>query len=131
MSNEEFLQVWNSADMDYDRKQVQLRIERILIPSMTEAQKYESRLQGKIMSRKGKISEENAREKLKVQKLVNENELKTSQKLAKALERYKAKHAKIEEFLEGRINEGVNLLAKIKREGKEGKNEKERDKEEK
>lgn len=112
MSDSEFIDLWTSEDYAYERRQVQLRIERILIPVITENNKQESKLFSKINSRKNKLIEENNKEKLKIQKIVNEYELKMSQKLGKAGERYKLRHLKNEEVVESKLREGELFFEK-------------------
>ena len=112
MSDSEFLDLWISEDYAYERRQVQLRIERILIPVITENSKQESKLFYKINSRKNKLIEENNKEKLKIQKIVNEYELKMSQKLGKAGEKYKIRRLKNEEVVEGKLREGELFFEK-------------------
>jgi hypothetical protein len=112
MSDSEFLEVWTSEDYAYERRQVLLRIEKILIPVITENNKQETKLFGKINGRKNKLVEENNKEKLKIQKIVNEYELKMSQKLGKAAEKFKIRHSKNEEAVDGKLKEGELFFEK-------------------
>lgn len=54
--------------------------------------------------------EQNSKEKTLIQKIVNEHEIKISQKMVKSFEKYKQKHSKFEDLSLYKSNEGKNLF---------------------
>lgn len=49
------------------------------------------------------------KDKVMIQKIVNEHEIKISQKLVKSSEKYKIRHSKFEDVITSKVVEGKNL----------------------
>ncbi|KAM3140125.1 hypothetical protein pb186bvf_007678 [Paramecium bursaria] len=106
-----FIQTFFSVQYEDERKQIDLFLEKVLIPVENEFKKQALKLQQKKTNRLQKL--EDQQEQLKTQTIINEWELKIQQRLKRSSEKHKARAGKLQEQLDQYLGEGENQFFNI------------------
>jgi len=85
--------------MEFERKNILLKVNNTLVPIETDKNKYEIRISSRKSFKKSKNNEVNSKEKAALQKFIYDSQIKINTKLSKNLERYKEKTAQISDQL--------------------------------
>jgi len=108
-TQEEFIEFFNSDAMENERKQVSLKINKLLIDVENEKNKNELKILNQKAQKKNDKLNSLQKEKSQIKTFICDTQLKISQKLTKS----KIKNSQALEVINGQLQRGDTLLKKM------------------